>query len=220
MHSLTHQALANNVLRLLKIVLNFAVDEELIDLSPAARMKELKVGEFRSWTDEECTQFEARWAAGTMQRRAYAIALYTGQRRTDQVAMTRAHRKDGFIQVVQEKTGETLWIRQHRKLSAELAIGEQGHLSLLTTSRGKAFDPVYYGAWFAEAIDMAGLPDDCVLHGLRKTASRKLAEAGCSEEEIKSITGHRTSRMVSHYVKGADKKRQASAAILKLENTK
>ena len=67
---------------------------------------------------------------------------------------------------------------------------------------------------------MAGLPDDCVLHGLRKTASRKLAEAGCSEEEIKSITGHRTSRMVSHYVKGADKKRQASAAILKLENTK
>ena len=33
-------------------------------------------------------------------------------------------------------------------------------MSLLTTSRGKAFDPVYYGAWFADAIDDAGLPDD------------------------------------------------------------
>lgn len=50
---------ANNVLRLLKIVLNFAVDEEVIDVNPAARMKELKGGEYRSWTDEELAQFEA-----------------------------------------------------------------------------------------------------------------------------------------------------------------
>ena len=83
-------------------------------------------------------------------------------------------------------------------------------MSLLTTSQGKAFDPVYFGAWFADAIDAAGLPDDCVLHGLRKTAARKLAEAGCTEEEIKSITGHATSRMVAHYTKGADRKKRAT----------
>ena len=33
------------------------------------------------------------------------------------------------------------------------------------------------------------------------------------------VTGHRTSRMVTHYTKDANKKRQASAAILKLEKT-
>lgn len=93
-------------------------------------------------------------------------------------------------------------------------------MSLLTTSKGTALDPVYYGAWFADAICAADLPDDCVLHGLRKCAARKLAEAGCSEEEIKRITGHRTSAMVAHYLKGANKKRQSSAAILKLENNK
>ncbi len=59
-----------------------------------------------------------------------------------------------------------------------------------------------------------------MLHGLRKCAARKLAEAGCSEEEIKSVTGHATTRMVEHYTKAANKKRQASAAILKLENAK
>ena len=211
---------ANNVLRLLKIVLNFAVEEEMIEANPAARMKELKGGEYRSWTDDECAAFEQRWAPGTMQRRAYAIALYTGQRKADQCAMTRAHRKSGVIQVSQQKTGDWLEIHEHRELAAELARGSQAHMSLLTTSEGKAFGPVYYGAWFADAIYDACLPDDCVLHGLRKCAARKLAEAGCSEQEIMSVTGHRTSAMVAHYTKGANKKRQANAAITKLENSK
>ena len=131
--------------------------------------------------------------------------------------MTRAHRSAGVIEVQQSKTHQALWIPEHRELAAELGRGRLDHMSLLTTSRGKAFDPVYYGAWFAEAIDDAGLPDDCVLHGLRKCAARLLAEQGCSESEIMSVTGHCTSRMVSHYTKAASKKQQASTAILKME---
>ena len=161
---------------------------------------------------------QARWVPGTMERRAYALALYTGQRKSDLVLMTRAHRKDGSIRVKQGKGDEELWIAEHRELTAELATGE--HMSLLTTSQGKAFDAVYFGAWFADAIEKAGLPDDCVLHGLRKTAARKLAEAGCTEKQIQAVTGHVTSRMVAHYTKGADQRRLAKAAILKLENSK
>ena len=59
-----------------------------------------------------------------------------------------------------------------------------------------------------------------MLHGLRKTAARMLAEAGCSEDEIKAVTGHTTSTMVSYYTRPADKRKQATAAILKLENSK
>lgn len=211
---------ANTIVRMLKIVLNFAVEEELIEASPAAKLKLLKVGEWRAWTDEECLAYEARWPQATMQRRAYALASYTGQRKGDVVLMTRAHRKDGMIRVVQGKTGEEVWVPEHRELTAELDRGETGHMSLLTTSQGKGFDVVYFGAWFAESIEDAGLPDDCVLHGLRKTAARKLADAGCSEDEIKAITGHTTSQMVGHYTKAADKKKRATAAILKLENAK
>ena len=39
-----------------------------------------------------------------MQRRAYALAIYTGQRKSDLVALTRAHRKDGLMRVKQGKT--------------------------------------------------------------------------------------------------------------------
>ena len=119
----------------------------------------------------------------------------------------------------QAKTGAELWIAEHRKLTAELARGVAGISHLLTTpTQGKAFHPVYFGAWFADAIDKAGLPDDCVLHGLRKVAARKLREAGCTEQEIMDVTGHATSRMVAKYTKGADRKRGAKAAISKLEN--
>lgn len=211
---------ANTIVRMLKIVLNFAVEEELIESSPAAKMKLLRVGEWRDWSDDECARFEKRWPAGTMERRAYMLSSCTGQRKADIVSMTRAHRRQGTIRVLQGKGSEEVWIPEHRDLAAELARGSQDHMSLLTTTRGKAFDEVYFGAWFAEAIDEAGLPDDCVLHGLRKTAARRLADAGCSEEEIKAITGHQTSRMVSHYTKTVEKKKRAQAAIRKLENSR
>src|SRR5262245_23328673 len=208
---------ANTIVRMLKLLLNFAVAEEWIEANPAAGIHLLKTGTWRAWTDAECRLFEQRWAPGTRQRRAYALAVYTGQRLTDVVTMAWAHRKSGFIRVVQSKTGEELWIAEHKELTAEPGRGVVGLVSLLTTTQGKAFDPVYFGAWFADAIDEAGLPHDCVLHGLRKTAARKLAEAGCTTDEIKSTTGHATSRMVDHYTKGANQKKQSSAAILKLE---
>jgi integrase len=212
---------ANNVLRMLKILLNFAVDDDLIEASPAARFKELPVGEWRSWTDDECTKFEKRWAPGTMQRRAYAIALYTGQRKKDQITRTRAHRIDGGIHVVQSKTDQELWIPEHPELTAELARGVAGieHL-LVTPTQGKPFDETYYGSWFADAIEEAGLPDDCVLHGLRKCAARTLAELGLSEEDIKSITGHATSRMIAKYVKAANQKTRAKRAMKAWENAR
>jgi integrase len=212
---------ANNVLRMLKILLNFAVDDGLIRFSPAARMKELPVGEWRAWTDKECEQFEKRWAPGTMQRRAYAVALYTGQRKQDQITRARKHREDGGIYVVQSKTGEELWTPEHRELTAELARGVAGADTLLfTPTTGEAFDPTYYGSWFADAIEEAGLPDDCVLHGLRKCAARKLAELGLSEKVIQSITGHVTARMIQKYTKGAEQRKLAKRAMKAWEKAK
>lgn len=134
---------------------------------------------------------------------------------------TRKHRQDGGIVVVQSKTGEELWIPEHRELTKELALGAASMDTLLVTpTQGKPFDGVYYGAWFADAIEEAGLPDDCVLHGLRKCASRKLAELGLSEKVIQSITGHVTSRMIEKYTKGANQKKLAKQAMRRWENAK
>jgi len=74
------------------------------------------------------------------------------------------------------------------------------------------------GEWFAIAIDRAGLPDDCVLHGLRKLTAKMLAEAGNSAHLIGAITGHDPqSPEITHYTRAADQRQMATAAILSLE---
>ena len=69
-------------------------------------------------------------------------------------------------------------------------------------------------------IEDAGLPERCVTHGLRKAAARRLAEAGCSANEIAAITRHATLAEVSRYTKAADQKRLAKAAIGRLERSR
>ena len=74
-----------------------------------------------------------------------------------------------------------------------------------------------FGQWMRDAISAAGLPLDCRPHGLRKAAGRRLAEAGCSANEIMSILGHKTLAEAERYTREADQAKLAVAAVLKLE---
>jgi integrase len=55
-----------------------------------------------------------------------------------------------------------------------------------------------------------------VFHGLRNSAAKRLADAGCTPHQIQAITGHRTLRMVEKYTRQAEQMRLAKAAIVKL----
>jgi integrase len=59
-----------------------------------------------------------------------------------------------------------------------------------------------------------------VLHGLRKAAARRLAEAGCTEKEIAAVTGHTTLKEVARYTRAADQKLLAAGAVAKLTEQK
>lgn len=212
---------ANTYLGILSLLQGWAVETEWdadLNFNVCSKISKFKGGSYRAWTDDEKAAFEARWPLGTMQRLAYALGRFTGQRRSDLIAMTRRQIDRGLIDLRQSKTDEPLWLPIHRDLRAAVeAMPQQNHLLLLMTSAGKGFDPVYFGAWFADAIDEAGLPDDCVLHGLRHSTGTDLANAGASEKEIAAILGHRTLRMVQKYTKGAEQKRLARSGMTRLE---
>jgi integrase len=150
-----------------------------------------------------------------------ALLLYTGQRRSDVVTMSWSDVKDGAIGVVplktQRTTGVRLWIPIHPALAEALAAAERVGETILTTSFGKAFTGNGFGNFMADKIAAAGLPDECVTHGLRKAAARRLAEAGCTTNEIAAITGHATLQEVARYTKAAEQKRLARTAISRLE---
>jgi site-specific recombinase XerD len=61
--------------------------------------------------------------------------------------------------------------------------------------------------------DEAGLPHGISVHGLRKAAARRLAEAGASVNVIAAITGHASLREVQRYTAAADQARLARSGI-------
>jgi integrase len=117
------------------------------------------------------------------------------------------------LSVRQEKTGGALRIPMHTDLLAILDATPSSHLTFLATAYGKPFTAAGFGAWFRKRCDEAGLSKDCSFHGLRKAACRRLAEAGCSANEIAAISGHASLREVERYTKAADQERMARNAL-------
>ena len=100
----------------------------------------------------------------------------------------------------------------HPELKLALASVPRTNLTFLMTERGAPFTPAGFGNWFRDQCNAAGLRQ-CSAHGLRKAAATRLANAGCSSDQIKSITGHRSLAEVAHYTRAADQQRLARQAL-------
>jgi integrase len=211
---------ANDLLKKIRALMKFAIEAELRTDDPTLRVKSYPEGEIHTWTDDEISQFEARWPIGTRERMAFALFLFTGQRKSDVVRMAWTDIVGKAIKVVQAKTGAKLTIALHPDLQDILARWARTHVAILTTVFGKPFSVAGFGNMMHDAIRAAGLPARCVSHGLRKAAARRLAEAGCSEKQIAAVTGHRTLKEVARYTRAADQERLAAQAVDKLTERK
>jgi integrase len=107
---------ANDLLKKIRALMKFAIDAELRTDDPTLRIKLYPEGEIHTWTDDEISQFEARWPIGTRERMAFALFLFTGQRKSDVVRMAWTDIVGKAIKVVQAKTGAKLTIALHPDL--------------------------------------------------------------------------------------------------------
>jgi integrase len=207
-------AAANHLLDRLKTLMALAVDIGMRKDDPTIRMRGYKSegSGFHTWTESEIAAFETRHPIGTTARLALALMLFTGQRRSDAVRMGRQHIEGNAINVRQQKTDARLTIPLHPSLKAVIDATPVDNMTFLTTAYGKPFTPAGFGNWFRDRCDEAGLKQ-CASHGLRKAAARRLAEAGCSNQQIKSVTGHRTDSEVSRYTAAADQVMLAEQAM-------
>ncbi|MGE4063608.1 MAG: tyrosine-type recombinase/integrase [Rhodospirillaceae bacterium] len=208
-------AAGRNLLKVLRLLMRVAIDAGLRKDDPTAGVQAVrqKSEGIHSWTEEEIAAFEAAHPIGSRARLAFALLLYTGQRRGDVIGMGWQHLRQGRIHLRQQKTGATLAVAVHPELAAVLEQAPRDHLTFLTTAFGKPFTPAGFGNWFHDHIRDAGLPDRCAAHGLRKAAARRLAEAGCSASQIAAVTGHASLREVERYTKAAAQIVLADAAI-------
>lgn len=194
----------------------WAVDRGWIDFSPAHRVRALPGGHLPAWSETHIER--ALEVLPEAYRRVVVLALYTGQRRGDLIRMTWSQVAAEGIRLRQQKTHEELLIPLHPELAKELAAWRAEGLStvtILAAPRGQPWTPEHLSREMGKLCAKHGLPGLNV-HGLRKAAARRLAEAGCSANEIASITGHRTLSMVQLYTRSADQGRMAQAAVFRL----
>ncbi len=205
--------------RTVSALFTWAVDSDWLNASPAMRLaKGLPKGELKAWTPQEAAEAIAKLPEHL--RRVVVLALYTGQRRGDLCSLTWSAYDGEVIRLTQQKTKEPVSVPCHPALKAELDAWRQatpgiGNATILTDAHGKPWKPNLLSHYLPAALVRIGLSNEINVHGLRKLAAANLAEAGCSANEIASITGHRTLRMVSFYTRSADQKRLASAAIVR-----
>jgi integrase len=99
------------------------------------------------------------------------------------------------------------------QLQAILVASRSAHLTFLVTNGGQPYRPDDFSHQFRVWCDAAGLPKRCRVHGLRKAACRRMAEAGYSANEIASWSGHATLSEIRRYTDAADQERMARQAL-------
>jgi integrase len=213
---------ANRVVTTLSILLSYAVDPlGWRQDNPALNPKRLEShGEgYRPWSRDEFVQFMER--SPEEWRFAGLLALLTGQRGQDQVAMRWADYDGTSIYVVQEKGKRQvkLWIAAHPVLKLELDARREAlkdisptPLTILRRPDGKPWKVNAFQKAAGVAIRAAGL-SGVVWHGLRATSVSWAAEGGATENMLMSLAGHTTGRMSQHYARGANQRNLAASAV-------
>lgn len=211
---------ANNMVKVLRWMMGFAVARQWRADNPAIGIKPLKIAGdgHHTWTEAEIAAFEKRWPVGTRERTAFDLLLYTAQRSGDVRQMGRQHVRDGWISVRQEKTDAELDIPIHPRLAATLATVPNDQMLFLTTQAGVGFTAAGFGNFMRDASRAAGLVG-CPTHGLRKAALTRLADAGASEQRIMSVSGHKSPKEVTRYTAKRDQRRLAAAAMALIGGT-
>lgn len=182
----------------------------------AERIRPKKSKGYHTWTEEEIRQYQARHALGTRARLALEIMLWTAQRRGDARLFGPAQLRDGKVEYCQGKTGKTIRLPAAPQLVE--AIGAMQRIGLktyLVTDFGKPFSAAGFGNKMREWCDQAGLPH-CTAHGLRKANSRRLAEMGATQQQLKAVGGWSGDAEVATYTAAAEQEALAAAGLGRL----
>lgn len=210
---------SNYRLRIFRIVMERAIDYGLLPTggNPAKGVPEVKYtkAQRQPWPDDLVAA--ARATATDRTALLFELLLGTGQRIGDVLKMRWSEFDGEAINVRQSKTKTNLWIPAPETLLMVLTGAPRRSVFILTNHAGTG-PWSYRGAHDAmmklrrkigaEAYD---------IHSLRYTATAELARVGLDDEQIMSITGHKTNRMVQLYAGPARQKARARAALVARE---
>lgn len=121
--------------------------------------------------------------------------------------------EDGIFEFVQEKTRTLVSVPASPELQERLAkvLGDRdpdeihNQQIIICERTNRPYDRHLYVKYFARIRKAAGLPKELQIRDLRRTGATEMAEAGCTEDELRSVTGHQSRDVLSIYVRPTKK---------------
>ena len=214
---------ANGFIKTLSVLFRWGIPMEFCDTNPAEHIKLLRTdGDgYPPWHDEDIELFKKH--VPPQLYLAVQLGLYTGQRSGDVRNIRWSDIENGrFIKVSQEKTGKTVWVSIHPELNSILNSIKKVSPFVLNNTKDMPYQKQALKSAMRRAlnkVDLKPLKDKkLVFHGLPKSATEKLYEAGCNNQEISAITGM-SDEIIKHYLKHFEMKKLSEKAMRRWEES-
>lgn len=221
----THPRKADLFMSVLKRILWFGMDREMISRHPLEKVEKVSNGTRRDviWTDEDIALFrhgrkdeDGKWQIRPAPEplvRAMMLAIWTGQRQGDLLKLTWKAYDGHSIALRQSKTGAHVRVKVSEALKAYLdSMKRADAVTILTNGQGQPWATGFKSSW-RKAVEKAGI-EGKTFHDLRGTFVTLAYRHGASIKEIAEVSGHSEKDAESiirkHYL-------VSSAAVEKIE---
>ena len=112
----------------------------------------------------------------------------------------------GVFDYTQEKTGTIMTVPASPRLVERLErIRDRQEFIAICETTGQPYSKDLLVKYFARIRRAAGVPTHLQLRDLRRTGATEMAESGCTEDELRSVTGHQSREILATYVRPTTK---------------
>lgn len=213
---------ADKLLFSLSKLFSYAIEGELLDKNPCTGIDRLYSGSRKEsvWTPEMIATFRAK--APPQMRLPFELAIQTGQRQGDILALTWKDYDGTYLQFRQSKTGARLKVKVSADLKAllEPLAKDTMRIAMNSRKRPRPWTSDGFKATWGKTLARLAI-EGVTFHDLRGTFISARAAEGSSVDDIARISGHSTSEVKTvlerHYL-AADQGR-SDAVILRMERT-
>jgi len=151
---------------------------------------------------------------GTILLLAYDLCARPGDMRQ----LTWINYHEGNFAYIQEKTKTQMGVAASPRLVERLRkyhqyipmdLDREGCIAICETT-GNPYSKDLLCKYFARIRKHSGIPTHLQLRDLRRTGATEMAEAGCTEDELRAVTGHQSREILATYVRPTVKLAQSA----------
>ena len=208
---------AVNSTKVLRVAYNVAYRHDKVYANPFAKMRTPGLPTRKVlWEPEQVSQVinmadkMGYPSIGTITLLTYDLCARPGDMRQ----LTWDNYAEGVFNYVQEKNGTPMAVPASPRLIERLETirDRQKHIAICERT-GKPYSKDRLIKYFARIRRASGVPTHLQLRDLRRTGATEMAEHGCTEDELRAVTGHQSREILATYVRPTVK--LASSAVNK-----